>query len=268
MNLKLFKQKAGHYLQTFLHFHNPISTLLMRLGWIDTRYCSCKITAHSTSYEMLSRPRGGDLWLLREIMVEETYLPVLTLLGRSSVRFVDVGAHIGAFTAWLAQKRNISEGFCFEPEIESHSLCAFNLNTMPQVRVFRSAMGGTARRAHMWIDTLTHARSSLNKRATSATTEDLDVEVLAFKEWLEKTGGDFDLLKMDCEGSEWEILDADPTAFTRFSVVVAEIHQDPKVGNRGMSEFRTALHKQGFTSVECGNLYLGHRGDVRGEAVL
>jgi FkbM family methyltransferase len=209
---------------------------------------------------MLSRPRGGDLWLLREIMIEESYLPILSLLEKSSVRLVDVGSHIGAFTAWLAQKRNISEAFCFEPERDSHSLCKFNLRAMRQVRVFHNAIGGTARRANMWIDTLTHARSSLNRRDTSGTAEALEVGVLAFSEWLKGTEGDFDLLKMDCEGSEWEILDADPSVFARFSVVVAEIHRDPKFGNRSIAEFSVALQKQGFTRVECDKLYLGHRG--------
>jgi hypothetical protein len=86
----------------------------------------------------------------------------------------------------------------------------------------------------------------------------LRVQVIALSEWLDQIEGDFDVLKMDCEGSEWEILDASPAAFTRFSIVIAEIHDDPKRG-RNIGDFAANLSHHGFTTVSLNGLYIGRR---------
>jgi len=119
-------------------------------------------------------------------------------------------------------------------------------------------MGGSTRESEMWVDTITHARGSLHRRETSSTTQHRRVQVIALNEWLETVEGSFDLLKMDCEGSEWEMLKAAPTAFTRFSIIVAEVHTDPD-GKSGIQEFAAALRRQGFTALSCDGLYIGRR---------
>jgi FkbM family methyltransferase len=66
------------------------------------------------------------------------------------------------------------------------------------------------------------------------------VQMVSFKEWLSSQPGRFDLLKMDCEGSEWTIIDSCPETFDRFSVIVAEIHANP-VSNRTSKDFAALL---------------------------
>ena len=52
--------------------------------------------------------------------------------------------------------------------------------------------------------------------------------MIAFGEWLRTLQGDFDVLKLDCEGAEWEIVDETPNdAWRRFAIIVAEIHEEP-----------------------------------------
>ena len=46
------------------------------------------------------------------------------------------------------------------------------------------------------------------------------------------------LLKMDCEGAEWEIIrQTDPQQFARFQAVVAEVHDDPE-HKQSVTEFK------------------------------
>jgi len=256
---KLIRNKAKQYYQLLRHFRNPILVLLARLGWINIAYCSYHIRKNGIDYSMLGRARGGDLWILREVLVEETYRPILELLPAGPLRILDVGAHIGTFTIWLHRQHGVNEAFCFEPNADSFSLCQFNIgqNGCNNVWLSRQAMGGSTRESEMWVDTITHARSSIHRRETSSATQQ-KVQVIALNEWLEKVQGSFDLLKMDCEGAEWEMLKADPVAFTRFSIIVAEIHDDPD-GKYKIEDFAAALDRHGFTTVRCDDLYVGRR---------
>lgn len=256
---KLFKEKARQYLEVFRHFQNPILTLLMRLGWIRMAHCSFRIRKAGLEYTMLGRPRRGDLWLLREVLVEETYRSLLKYLPAHPLRVVDVGSHIGAFTIWLHRHHAIQEAFCFEPEGDSFALCEFNIrqNGCRNVRLRNEALGASTRETEIWMDAVTHARSTLHKRSSS-TEQHARVHVVGFCEWLEQVGGDFDVLKMDCEGSEWEILEAAPEGFARFSVVVAEVHAHPD-GSRPKEDFAAILRQHGFTQVNQEGLYIGRR---------
>jgi FkbM family methyltransferase len=210
---------------------------------------------------MLGRPARGDLWIVREVLVEETYKPILPLLPTSAVRVVDVGAHIGAFTVWLHRSHGISEGFCVEPDAESFAACQFNLrmNACSHVNVQQLALGGTTREGELWADATTHARNSLQRRASSTGQHGQTVQVVAFSDWLSEVPGQFDLLKLDCEGAEWEMLDAAPEVFSRFNVIVAEIHHDPTGAGRNGDFLAGVLAKLGFHTIRCDSLYVGRR---------
>jgi FkbM family methyltransferase len=142
-------------------------------------------------------------------------------------------------------------------------------NGCNKVRLDGSALGGGTRESEFWVNPIAHARSSLyqsrvtnpflyGRSATNVTFQHRQVDVVALDEWLQTVQGEFDLLKMDCEGSEWEILDAAPTAFTRFSNIVAEIHDDP-MGKYKREDFAAVLREYGFTTVDFSGLYIGRR---------
>jgi hypothetical protein len=63
---------------------------------------------------------------------------------------------------------------------------------------------------------------------------------------------------MDCEGSEWEIIDAGGAALARFSIIIAEIHDDPRKG-RSIQDFGSILGQNGFTTIRSDRLYIGRR---------
>jgi FkbM family methyltransferase len=263
MNLKSIKRKAKNSWLLLKHFQNPFLIPFARMGWINIPYCSYKVRKNGYDYSMLGRLLGGDHRILREVLVEETYRPVLELLPFKPLRVVDIGAHIGAFIIWLHRHRGINEAFCFEPDSDSFSLCQFNLhqNGYDKVRLHRQAVGGTTRESKIWIDPVAHARSSLNRTRHSSPTQHSTIQVLALNEWLEKTPGNFDLLKLDCEGSEWEMLECCPTAFARFSIIVAEVHRDPE-GKHDIQDFAAVLGQHGFTTVSCAGLYIGRNSDA------
>ena len=83
------------------------------------------------------------------------------------------------------------------------------------------------------------------------------------REWLSQTPGAFDLLKMDCEGSEWEIVrQTTPPDLGRFRAVVAEVHEDPE-RLQPVENFGALLESAGFRTVrwdrKAFGLYVGVR---------
>lgn len=126
-----------------------------------------------------------------------------------------------------------------------------------KARQYWQIVGGKTRETEIWMDAQTSARNSLYERKTSSSKRS-KIQVIALQEWLETIQRPFDLLKMDCEKAEWQMLKATPTSFTRFPIIVAEIHRNPN-GSQQMKEFIATLSQCGVRTVSCDGLYIGQR---------
>ena len=136
------------------HFQNPWLLILMRLGIIKTPYFLYRLRQGSHRYAMLARPTTtscADLFILRDVLVDEAYRDVLPHLPGKNLRFLDVGANLGSFTLWLHRQVGVREAFCFEPEIDSFRLLNFNLalNECLTAKTIQCAIGGETRTAKL-----------------------------------------------------------------------------------------------------------------------
>src|SRR5262245_56876590 len=132
------------------YFANPLLVIAMRLGLLRMPVFLYRIEVSDRRFAMLARPSTAamaDLFVLREVLVEETYRDLLPLLPPGPARVVDVGGNIGSFSIWLHQRHGLREGFCFEPDPGSFDLCRYNLanNGCRFVQVFPKAIGGVGR---------------------------------------------------------------------------------------------------------------------------
>jgi FkbM family methyltransferase len=246
------------------HFENPFLITLLRLGFIKLKYFPHAIRNGRNSYLMLGRPTsttGADLFVMREVLIEETYRDLLPLLPRKGLRLVDIGANLGSFTIWLSQAAKVDEAFCFEPEPDSFQLLRFNLanNGCGFAHALDQAVGGQSRTAQITLNESKPGATDIYSTA-SGRPEGKSIKVVAFSEWLQQTPGAFDLLKLDCEGAEWEIVrKTSPSELARFGAVVAEVHQDPEK-LQTVEEFPALMEAAGFRTVPSApGLYLGVR---------
>jgi FkbM family methyltransferase len=250
------------------HFKNPWLVALLRLGWIKLPYFPYRLQQGENSYRMLARPdrsSTSDFFVLREVLVEETYRDVLPLLPQRGLRMVDIGANLGSFTIWLSHRAKVEEAFCFEPEPGSFRLLQFNLanNGCGFARALPQAAGGRARTAQILLKDGSPGGTNIYSSSGGERPEGTAVEVVAFGDWLKRTPGSFDLLKMDCEGSEWEIVRlTSPSDFSRFHALIAEVHMDPE-GLLPVEQFGSLVEALGFRTVrwdrKAAGLYVGVR---------
>ena len=243
------------------HFQNPWLIVLLRLGIIKLPYFLHRLQKGPHSYAMLARPTTtscADLYTLRDVLLDEAYRDVLPLLPEKNLRLLDIGANLGSFTLWLHRQVGVREAFCFEPEIDSFRLLNFNLalNDCTTAKTIQCAIGGETRTAKLALKKSSPGGTNLYVDY-SACVDARSVSIVALEEWLRGIEGDFDLLKMDCECSEWEIVDkTDPQQFERFPVLLAEVHSDP-VRNRPVTEFERLVENLGYHTVRWDNKYHG-----------
>jgi FkbM family methyltransferase len=242
------------------HFQSPWLITLLRLGIIRIPYFPYRLALGGKPLTMLARPTTtsmADLFVLREVFVNEAYKDVLPLLnGRKNIRLLDIGANLGSFTIWMDRKVGVQEAFCFEPEPDSFRLLEFNLrtNNCASAKCLPWAVGGEARTINISLKKDSPGGTNIYGGPSSESTS---VPVVALEEWLKKVDGDFDVLKIDCEGAEWEIFRKTPPAcFKRFRVLLGEAHGDPEK-KQSVSEFKGLVEKLGFRTVRWDNMSQG-----------
>jgi FkbM family methyltransferase len=157
---------------------------------------------------------------------------------------LDVGAHVGAFAAWSS---------CHAPQAKV-------ISVEPEPRNFRDLEGNVARnglsdrvtcmnvavgseRGVMELRVPSY-RESGSMFATSGAT--VEVKVVSLEELLETANGTVDLLKLDCEGAEWSIVEELPVEVWRaVDRMVLECHAQ---AGRSIDDMVGLLEGRGFTA--------------------
>jgi len=184
-----------------------------------------------------------DLWILKEVCVDREY-DVASGGLENGWTVLDVGAGFGAFAVHVAATRPQSNVYAFEPSPQSFALLQRNLqlNGVGNVQVFDRAVGRANGSA--WL------RVSDGEPLTSALTTGPVQGSVAVEQWtlgeaLDRIGvARCDFLKMDCEGSEFDILRSTPgDVLARVDRMCFEYHDD---AGRHHAELVDILTRAGF----------------------
>lgn len=163
---------------------------------------SCRIDG----IHLMARHGTWDIGIAREVISGDTYR-VKSWCPSTPVTVLDVGGHIGSFTAWTAKRLPKARVFVFEMDEQNQAVLEKNIEGLANAKLFKMALGDRTGEA---------SRSPLDRTNTggSGVFWDRDasgavVPTKSIVEFMEENEVSFiDLLKLDCEGSEFRILDA------------------------------------------------------------
>jgi len=161
------------------------------------------------------RVRGAmDIWSVKETFLDQFYTRYGTNIESDWI-IVDIGAAIGEFTVYAAQRAPAGEVYAYEPNPQSFALLQENimLNKLSNVQAF--CVG-------VW-DQAGAMQLNLAQQAETAIAE---IPVITFDQLVrDSVDSVIDLLKLDCEGAEYAILmGASAKSLARVQRIVMEYH--------------------------------------------
>jgi FkbM family methyltransferase len=156
---------------------------------------------------------------------------------------VDVGAHVGTFTVWASLRSPRAHILAVEPNPETFAFLERNIrdNGLQDRVIAVNAAVGT----EPGTGTLELVEHSLGTRLARTGNGTVKVKVQTIPSLLVAAGmGDVDLLKVDCEGMEYEVFEAfDSEQLSRLDVIACEYHPEP---GHTVKELDDLLRASGF----------------------
>lgn len=191
---------------------------------------------------VLNAPEALDLnFLFQEIWLRGIYSPPGFEIGRDDV-VIDVGANIGVFAAFAASRAPGVRVYAYEPFPGNIEWLRRNMEEsgLKNVHIRAQAMAGAEGERVLHVNPESWIVHSLVREDGGDGQQDISVKCLSLDEALDAEGiARCDLLKLDCEGSEYEILQGcSPAALRRVRRIVGEYHDGANLGTgEGLCRF-------------------------------
>jgi FkbM family methyltransferase len=181
---------------------------------------------------------ASDLMVLRDIFVigeyEADYRPDPAVI-------VDLGSHAGLSVLFFRARFPGARIVAVEADPRTVRKLQRNVGHLEGVTVVHAAMGAVDGAATLLVGELSWA-----SRRASGTVDGVVVPAMSLETLCRRLGiGRIDLLKIDVEGSEWEVLSACPERFD-IGEIVGEVHDD--LMPVSAAEFRDMLARRGFVA--------------------
>jgi FkbM family methyltransferase len=170
-----------------------------------------------------------------EIFAEDCYQvdSFLAPLADRPIKVIDIGAHVGAFACQLAATMPAASIYCFEPSATTADYLRRNIEAngfADRVFVEVAAVSDTSGWGTLADNGAGSALNGLvsDDASDSAATK---VATTTFDDVVAAIGAPVDVVKIDCEGGEYDaVLGSSPASWAGVSRVVLEYHPHPKYG--------------------------------------
>jgi FkbM family methyltransferase len=195
-----------------------------KMGWIKNPF---PITLKN-GLKFYLRPRGNSLVsdqdILKEVIFEDCYQILEAIQPHFTI--VDIGAHIGLFSCSAAKQASQGRVLAFEPFPENHqNLCKnITLNHLLHVQAINKAVCDPKPSRSLYIDPSNTGAHSIFKSHEQNLC--IPSQTISLTEIFDTYHLDtIDILKLDCEGAEYEILLNTPVAtLQKIKTIVMEQH--------------------------------------------
>ena len=192
------------------------------------------------------------LQTFKEIFMDECYLAGLESNIPADSTIIDIGANAGYFTLFAASLYPRAKIFSFEPVPVNYAQLKRNrnLNSTREINCFPQAVAGLAGVINLTFDPSDSFTTSATMFASEKVAEkSLAVPCVTLEQLMDENGLEkCDLLKMDCEGAEYDILyNCSPEYLQRIDQIAMEVHRGNNE-NQNIDALESFLGQQGFST--------------------
>ena len=177
--------------------------------------------------------------LFKEIILDDCYLRGLPEFESENITILDIGANIGLFSLFMISRFPAANIYAYEPmppnfeylteNVERNSATGITLENKAVDKV----IGKQTLHYHLKRPYPTAASLVLSEGATKS----IEVECVTLADIIENRGLEkLDLLKLDCEGSEFGIIyDTPAFYFDRIMKIALEYHENEGLRSNGVA---------------------------------
>lgn len=172
------------------------------------------------------RVKSRDFNTINENEIEHNYDEYLNKINKPKI-IIDVGANIGCFSIQCAKMFEKSKIYAYEPFKNTYELCKKNisLNNINNVKTYCLGVTKSSGKVEMGIYEGMFEANSINNIWGNPTKSVIIKTISLQKIFLNNNLKYCDLLKLDCEGSEYEILfNLRTKDFVKIGNIVMEYH--------------------------------------------
>jgi FkbM family methyltransferase len=175
-----------------------------------------------------------EFFIVKEVFVEKDY----NLLSNENFVVFDIGMNIGISSLFFALNKNAAQIYSFEPVVTTYYQAVYNLGLNPKyshkIEAFNFGLGGSSRMEKVLYNS--QAKGNCGIRLESSLVIDKkdakEIEIIIkdineiLPDLMAKHSGQHVVLKIDCEGAEYEILQKlnDSNLLKNIDVLLIEWH--------------------------------------------
>lgn len=162
---------------------------------------------------------------------------------------VDIGAHVGIFTL-LALNQGAKHVYAFEPDKKNIEMIERNIdeNNYQNASIFNAAVSNRVGKVKLYIAPISSGNSLYQKAWNKEEKNYISVPSFTLEKIIKENNlKQIDLLKIDCEGSEGDIVaSTSSNIWKKIQKIVMEFHDN--VSSMQHTEIEKRLRKEGFTT--------------------
>lgn len=236
--------KISNVIRTIQTYSNPLWFYVVCYKLAPMRITTMSLT---NALKFYIRPHKSDLVVLNEVFATKDYdIAIKRLQPRTSV-VVDIGGHIGTFT--IKASLHAKKVIVYEPEKENAFLLKKNveLNKRGNIKVMPFGIARKQGKYPMYISKKNANCNSMYSTLTRNASHTQMIECKNFEDEMRRLKlKRINLLKVDCEGAEFEILmSLKRETFDVIDSIIAEYHDGAGIGY-DHSDLIALLGKRGF----------------------
>ena len=202
-----------------LELKHPFATLL-KLGLVHIFKTEITVTLKNKTKFTLRNLM--DLWVLTETYIKKDY-QVHGIKLESDWTIIDIGAGIGDFSILAAQKSSTNKVYAIEPFLESYNLLEKNIN---QNKIKNISSSDLAISNSKYIALDVNKSNPLNNKTYRSNKNKARLQSISLQKFIKTNKiNKCNLLKCDCEGSEFDIFkNLTKSTFKKIDNIILEYH--------------------------------------------